>query len=124
MVADIFALHGRTAELTSAHMLFCLFRHLASHVLRDVAVRAGERVLIQQLSAGALKDAVTRLGSSIAQRVAGKATSRWIPVVGAAAVGAYAYWDTLQVARTARNLLEQPATAQEPSVEPAKAPRT
>src|SRR5262249_47380524 len=32
MVADIFALHGRTAELTATHMLYCLFRHMASHV--------------------------------------------------------------------------------------------
>ena len=29
--------------------------------------------------------------------------------VGAAAVGAYAYWDTLQVAKTARRLLADPA---------------
>jgi hypothetical protein len=124
MVADIFALHDRTAELTSAHMLFCLFRHLASQVFRDVAVRAGERVLIQQLSSGALKSAVSTLGSSIAQRLAGKATSRWIPVVGAAAVGAYAYWDTLQVAKTARNLLEEPADGGVRSADSAMEART
>jgi hypothetical protein len=28
-----------------------------------------------------------------------------VPLAGAAAVGAYAYWDTLQVARTARTVL-------------------
>ena len=54
MVADIFALHGRAAELTRAHMLYCLFRHMASHVARDVVVRAGQRVIVQQLSAGAI----------------------------------------------------------------------
>ncbi len=43
LVADIFALHGRTVELTRTHMLYCLFRHMASQVLRDVVVRAGER---------------------------------------------------------------------------------
>jgi hypothetical protein len=32
-----------------------------------------------------------------------------VPLVGAAAVGAYAYWDTLQVAKTARRLLEPPS---------------
>ena len=72
---------------------------------------AGEAMAARYIDrglAGALEDAVTMLGTSIAQRVAGKATSRWLPVVGAAAVGAYAYWDTLQVARTARNLLEKP----------------
>jgi hypothetical protein len=32
-----------------------------------------------------------------------------VPIAGAAAVGAYAYWDTLQVARTAQRLLADPS---------------
>jgi hypothetical protein len=106
MVADIFALHGRSAELSRTHMLYCLFRHLASQVLRDVAVRTGQRVIIEQLSSGALRAALAKLGGTVTQRMAGTAASRWVPVAGAAAVGAYAYWDTLQVAKTARRLLE------------------
>ena len=50
MVADMFAVYGRTAELSRTHMLYCLFRHAASHVLRDVAVRSGQRFIVQQLS--------------------------------------------------------------------------
>ena len=46
---------------------------------------------------------------TITQRVAGTTASRWIPVAGAAAVAAYAYYDTLQVAKTAVALLETPA---------------
>ena len=111
MVADIFALHGRSAELTKTHMLYCLFRHMASHVLRDVVVRAGQRAVVAQLSAGALASALRSIGVSVTQRVAGTAASRWVPIVGAAAVGAYAYWDTLQVAKTARRLLEAPPEA-------------
>ncbi len=106
MVADIFALHGRTAELTKTHMLYCLFRHMASHVLRDVVVRAGQRAVVAQLSAGALASLLQSIGVSVTQRVVGTAASRWVPIAGAAAVGAYAYWDTLQVAKTARRLLE------------------
>jgi len=106
MVADIFALHGRSAELTRAHMLYCLFRHMASQVLRDFAVRAGQRAVIRQLSSGALQRALSTVGTTVARRLAGTAASRWVPFAGAAAVGAYAYWDTLQVAKTARRLLE------------------
>ena len=40
------------------------------------------------------------------QRVAGTTASRWLPVVGAAAVAGYAYFDTLQVAKTAVRMLE------------------
>jgi hypothetical protein len=106
MVADIFALHGRTAELTKTHMLYCLFRHMASHVVRDVVVRAGERAFVRQMSSSALGRALGSLGVAVSQRAAGTAASRWVPLAGAAAVGAYAYWDTLQVAKTARRLLE------------------
>jgi hypothetical protein len=34
-----------------------------------------------------------------------------VPLAGAAAVGAYAYWDTLQVAKTAHKLLTAPGGA-------------
>jgi len=105
MVADIFGVYGRGAELTRTHMLYCLFRHAASHVVRDVAVRGGQRLVIRQLSGSALKSALGGVGVSVSQRLAGNAAGRWIPLAGAAAVGAYAYWDTMQVARTAQRLL-------------------
>jgi len=120
MVADIFALHGRSAELTRTHMLYCLFRHMASQVLRDVAVRTGQRVVVEQLASGALKSTLSTLGASVTQRLAGTAATRWVPLAGAAAVGAYAYWDTLQVAKTARRLLE--ATGHESQFAPPAPP--
>jgi len=109
MVSDIFALYGRSAELTRMHMLYCLFRHAASQVLRDVVVRTGQRIVVEQLSGGALKHVVSKVGITLSKRVAGSAATRWVPIAGAAAVGAYAYWDTLQVARTARRLLADPS---------------
>jgi hypothetical protein len=111
MVADVFALYGRTAELTRTHMLYCLFRHAATQVLRDVAVRAGERMVVRELSAGALRHALSTVSVVVTQRVAGRAATRWIPLAGAMAVGSYAYWDTLQVAKTARQLLDAPRAA-------------
>jgi hypothetical protein len=58
------------------------------------------------VSGGALKSVLASVGMSVTQRVAGTAASRWLPVIGAAAVAGYAYFDTLQVARTAISLLE------------------
>jgi hypothetical protein len=86
-------------------MLYCLFRHAASQVVRDVTVRGAQRLVIRQLSGSALKSALGNVGVSVSQRVAGNAAGRWIPLAGAAAVGAYAYWDTMQVAHTAQRLL-------------------
>jgi hypothetical protein len=73
-------------------------------------VRAGQRVVVRELSAGALRTALGKVGVVVTKRVAGSAASRWIPLAGALAVGGYAYWDTLQVAKTARRLLEAPAS--------------
>ena len=113
MVADMFAVYGRTAELSRTHMLYCLFRHAASHVLRDVAVRSGQRFIVQQLSSRAITTAASKIGVAVSTRVAGTASSRWIPLAGAAAVSAYAYWDTLQVARTAQRLLATTGTTKD-----------
>src|SRR5438445_11295774 len=106
MVADIAGLYGKDMQLTRSHMLYCLFRHAASQLTRDFAVRAGERLVIQQLSGGALRSVLSGVGISVTQRVAGTTASRWLPVVGAAAVAGYAYFDTLQVAKTAVRMLE------------------
>jgi hypothetical protein len=116
MVADIFALYGRSAELTRTHMLYCLFRHAASQVLRDIAVRSGQRLIVNQLSSRALAHAAGKVGAAVSRRLVGTAATRWIPLAGAAAVSAYAYWDTLQVAKTAQRLLAKTSEASE--VEP------
>jgi len=105
MVADMFAVYGRSAELTRTHMLYCLFRHAASQVVRDVAVRSGQRFVVRQLSSQALSSAAGRVGVALSRRVLGSAATRWIPLAGAAVVSGYAYWDTLQVAKTAQRLL-------------------
>lgn len=113
MVSDLAGVYGKEMELTRTHMLYCLFRHASSQLARDVVVRAGQRFVVKQLSGGALRSVLTSIGISISQRVAGTTASRWVPVLGAAAVAGYAYFDTLQVAKTAVKLLE--AMSEEPA---------
>jgi hypothetical protein len=107
MVADIAASYGREASLTREHMLYCLFRHTAAQAVRDLVVRVGERVLVHRVSLRALQAVAGKVGVRLTQRAIGKGVSRWVPVVGALGVGAYAYYDTGQVARTAIDLFEQ-----------------
>ncbi|HEV2976378.1 MAG TPA: EcsC family protein [Casimicrobiaceae bacterium] len=106
LVSDIAGLYGKQMQLTRTHLLYCLFRHAATHVARDFAVRAGERFVIRQVSSGALRSVVGEVGMALTQRVAGTTASRWLPVVGAVAVAGYAYFDTLQVAKTAVKMLQ------------------
>jgi hypothetical protein len=101
MVSDIAAAYGRHAELGREQMLWCLFRHTAAQAFRDLVVRMGDRLLFRRMSYAVAERVAKRVGTKITQRAVGKGLSRWLPVVGALGVGAYAYYDTGQVASTA-----------------------
>jgi hypothetical protein len=107
MVADIAGAHGRHATLTPEHMLYCLFRYAAAQAVRDLAVRVGTRWLVRRLPAQALEAVAGKVGLRIAQRAAGSGASRWLPLIGAVGVGAYAWYDTGKVAEAAIELFEQ-----------------
>jgi hypothetical protein len=104
MVADIAGAYGRHATLTPEHMLYCLFRYAAAQAVRDLVVRAGSRWLVRRLPAAALEAVAGKVGLRVAQRAAGSGASRWLPVIGAVGVGAYAWYDTGKVADAAIEL--------------------
>lgn len=107
MVADVAGVYGKSATLNREHLLFCLFRHTAAQAFRDVFVRAGERWLIRRASLKALDRFAFTIGASTARRSIGRGLSRWLPVIGAVGVGAYAFYDTDRVAAAAIELFEQ-----------------
>lgn len=101
LVSDIAAVYGKTADLGKEHMLWCLFRHSAAQTFRDVVYRAGERYLIRPLSVRALQKLTATIGVKLSQRAIGKAVARFLPLVGAAGVAGYAYYDTKKVGAAA-----------------------
>lgn len=105
MVSDIAGAYGTHAQLTREHMLYCLFRYAAAQVVRDLAVRAGPRVLVRSLSTQAVRGVAGQVALHLTRRIAQRGVTRWLPAVGAAAVGAYAWYDTRGVADTAIEIL-------------------
>ncbi|WP_266170969.1 hypothetical protein [Dyella subtropica] len=101
MVSDIAAAYGKHTALGREQMLWCLFRHTAAQAFRDLVVRMGDRLLFRRMSYAVAERIAKRIGVKVTQRTVGKGLSRWLPVVGALGVGAYAYYDTGQVASTA-----------------------
>jgi hypothetical protein len=101
LVADIAAASGQTATLGPEAMLYCLFRHAAGQALRDLVVRAGERYLVRRATLRVMQSVLRRVGVTVSERAAGRAVSRWLPVVGAVGIGGYAFYDTRQVGQTA-----------------------
>lgn len=101
LVADIAATYGKLALLSREAMVWCLFRHSAAQLLRDVAVRTGSRVVVQKLSTTALKKVIEKVGLKISSTFLSKSLLRAIPAIGAIGNGAYAYYDTTEVGKTA-----------------------
>jgi len=112
MVADIAAVYGKTATLTRQHMVYCLFKHSAAQLLRDVIVREGERYLVLPVTLRMMRSLVSKIGIKVGERTFGKAVARYAPVVGAVGVGAYAYYDTKKVAETAIELFSSEVVLQ------------
>jgi hypothetical protein len=114
LVADIAGVRGHSATLTREQMLYCLFRHAASHLLRDLVVRAGQRAIVHRVSVQTLQAVATRLGVQLSQQLIVKSVTRWVPGIGAAAVAAYAWYDTDRVARTADALFARDGVIEMP----------
>jgi hypothetical protein len=115
MVADIAGAFGKKVMLTREQMLYCLFKHAASQAVRDLVIRVGERVIVRRPTFLILQNILRKIGIGITQRVAGKTLGRWLPVIGAIGIGAYAYYDTAQVGLTTIKLFKE-----EIEVEPEK----
>jgi hypothetical protein len=107
MVADIAAAFGKTGSLAQEQMIYCLFRHAAAQVMRDLAMRVGERVVFRQATLRLLQVTAQKLGVKVSQRVIAKSAARWIPILGSLGVAGYAYYDTAQVGATAVDLFQR-----------------
>jgi len=107
MVSDIAAVYGKRKTLGREQMVYCLFKHVSAQLFRDVVVRVGERVVIQQTSLKFLQNLAKTIGVQVSKTVISKGASRFVPLLGAVTVGAYAYFDTAQVAKTAIDLFER-----------------
>ena len=101
LVADIAATYGKLALLSREAMVWCLFRHSAAQLLRDIAVRTGSRIIVQKLSTTALKAILQKIGIKLSTKFVGKTIIRVIPAIGALGNGAYTYYDTNEVGKTA-----------------------
>ncbi len=117
MVADIAGAYGRTGDLSRETMIYCLFRHVAPGAFRSVVRHHGDRFSVRRVTPKALHGIALKIGVRISLRVLGRGVTRWVPVVGALGVGAYAFYDTGRVAATATELFAQPVDFSEPAMD-------
>jgi len=124
VVVDIAGAYGQKASLRRELMVYCLFRHGAAQLARELVVRVGQRYLVRRVTLRVLQQALEKIGVRLTQRVISRGLSRYVPVVGAVAIGAYAYMDTMKVAKTAIETFSHPIDVEEdPPEEPAETGR-
>ncbi|HOX71703.1 MAG TPA: hypothetical protein PLR28_13610 [Dokdonella sp.] len=104
LVADLSGVYGVNARLNREQMMYCLFRHAAAQAVRDLVVQIGGRLIAQDVPVRVIERVAHAIGLRVTKRLVGGGISRWLPVIGAVGVGAYAWYDTRQVARTAIRL--------------------
>ncbi len=104
MIADIAAIYGKKTMLGREQMLYCLFRHSLSQVMRDIMVKTVTRVTIEETIAAISEQIFRRIGVHLARKTSSKFIARTIPVLGTLGAGVYAYFDTKQVGKTAMDL--------------------
>lgn len=116
LVSDIAATYGKIGLLSREAMVWCLFRHSAAQLLRDIAVRTGSRIVVQKISGAALRKLLNKIGLQISSKFLSRIALRAIPALGAIGNGAYTYYDTNEVGKTAAAYFKalSDSNAQEP----------
>ncbi len=112
MAADVAACYGQQGSMTRDEMLYCLFKHTASQYVRHLAVESGGRLLIRRAALRIGDEVLAKVGLRCAQRLVTRSAVRALPLLGAAAVGAYAFYDTRKVGQTSREVFRHAAPPQ------------
>jgi hypothetical protein len=124
LVSDIAACYGQTSSLTPTVMVYCLFRHGSATVFKETVVQVGGRLLVREASLRIFQKMIEKLSINVTQRLIGQFISRWLPLIGSAAMGAYSYLDTKKVAASAIHAFEKEIEAEVISVETLPPPFT
>ncbi len=92
MIKDIAEVFNKQVISTRKQMIYCMFKHTSGQGARDAIIKIGTQMVIKKIEV------------STRRHIAKKAIARCIPIVGAVGVGAYAYYDTSRVGKTAIEL--------------------
>lgn len=107
MVADIAAVYGKSSYLTKETLVYCLFQEGSGSLLRDVIVRAGDRIVLRKTTLRIFENILEKVGLRLSRRVLGGSIARWIPIAGAVTVGWYSRHDTQNVGYAAMDFFSR-----------------
>lgn len=101
LVADVAAVYGQSDRLDKELMAYCLFKHVSADAVKDIVVRAGERVIVSPTTVIAFYRVLNMIVGQFLAVMAGRFMMRWLPILGIAGLAAYSFKDTKRVGETA-----------------------
>lgn len=110
---DIGVAYGKEAKITK-EVLIHVFLSSFGMAGIGLAVMHGSRLLIKRASLSVLQKIIKILGGKILQKALKSMVSKWLPVVGAAAMATWAKFETDRIGKLAsENLAKEFVTAEE-----------
>ncbi len=104
-VADVFAAAGRSDLLNTQILTYCLFRHAATPMFRDMVSRLDRGSVIELVSEQAWTHRLDRIAARILMRMRGRVLARSLSAYSSVGLPAFAYFETCLVAKSAMELL-------------------
>jgi uncharacterized protein (DUF697 family) len=106
MIYDLGVIYGKEDAMTRDLLLGVFAYAMGSGALGLVTVK-GSQVLVRRASLRIIQKIVTWLGGKITQRVLKQLISRYLPLLGAAAMAYWARQTTVEIGRAAAELLQK-----------------
>jgi len=105
LIYDIGAAHGKQKQITKELVLGIMISGLGSSAGSLLTIH-GSKVLVRRVSLRAMQKIIALLGGKITQQALKRAVSKWLPVVGAAAMAAWTRHMTVQIGRRADEIFQ------------------
>jgi len=105
LIYDIGAAHGKQKQITKELVLAIMISGLGSSAGSLLTIQ-GSRVLVRRASLRAMQKIIALLGGKITQQALKRAVSKWLPVVGAAAMAAWTRHMTVQIGERANEIFQ------------------
>jgi hypothetical protein len=88
-----------------------------AYVFKETIIQIGGRLIVRRVSLRVVQQLIQKISVNVTQRVLSQIASRWLPIVGSVALGAFTYWDTKRIAKTAIETFEKEIVTEEGAIQ-------
>jgi len=106
MIYDIGMAYGKS-EVLNKELLAGIFLSSLGASVGGLLTIHGGKVLVRRTSLRVFQRIVAILGGKVTQQVLKSMVSKWLPIVGAAAMATWSYYSTRQIGKRALQILEK-----------------